>query len=247
MASAEDNSLPSDKPVSVVVPAYNEEATLEATIERILKTCGKCTKEFEIIICDDCSSDRTAEISKALVEKHVEVRGVRNEKNLGIAGTMKRLYTLAEKDWVFLIPGDNEYPPEALEEIMPMLDEYQFVVCRRTIKPYGGYRSLVSGCYHALPKILFGIELYDPGSTKCGKREIYSDIPLISRGVFDEAERLIRAHYLGYRIGHVDIKQTSRDGGVATGARTSLVIQAVVDMLRVWFELMILRRGRKRT
>lgn len=245
-AAATNTSHKESRSVSVVVPAYNEEATLEAAIERIVRTCDACAGDYEIIIADDCSSDGTPQVVAALKQKYPDrLTAVRHEQNQGIARTMIHLYELATREYVFLIPGDNEYPPEALHEIMPMLDECEIVVCRRVVKPYGGYRSLVSGCFHRLPHLLFGVETYDPGSTKCVRRDLYSSIPILSHGVFNEAERLIRAHYWGYKIGTVDIEQKSREGGVATGARTSLVVQAIVDMLRLWLRLVILRRDRK--
>ena len=107
----------------------------------------------------------------------------------------------------------------------------------RTKQPYGVYRHVVSWGYRALPRLLFGVELFDSGSVKLVRRRIYQEIPVGSRSVFAEAERLIRAARAGFEIGKVDIVQEPREGGRAAGARLSTVARAVSDMAALWWRL----------
>jgi len=229
--------------ISILIAAYNEEACLEAAVRRCLSVIADCAEDYEMVMLDDASTDRTAEIMERLRAEHPDrIRVLRHPENRGIAATFEDLYRAATKDFVFLIPGDDEYPPEALREIVPMLASYDIVVCRRSAKPYTLWRKVVSTSFRLLPRILFGVELYDPGSVKCVRYTIITDVPVMSRGVFVEAERLVRAARRGHKIGVVDIVQQPRQGGKARGARWSLVVRAMADLLTVWISLVVLRR-----
>jgi glycosyltransferase involved in cell wall biosynthesis len=229
--------------ISILIAAYNEEACLEAAVRRCLAVIAGCADDYEVVMLDDASVDRTAEIMERLrAEQPDRIRVLRHPENRGIAATFEDLYRAATKDFVFLIPGDDEYPPEALRDILPMLDRCDIVICRRSAKPYTLWRKIVSTSFRLLPRLLFGVELYDPGSVKCVRRSIIADVPVMSQGVFVEAERLVRAARRGYKIGVVDIVQRQRQGGKARGARWSLVVRAMVDLWKVWTSLVVLRR-----
>lgn len=228
---------------SIVIAAYNEAASLEDVFDRCLAVLKKCADDYEIIILDDASTDDTPAIAARIREKHPAiVRVITHEKNRGIAVTFEELYAAASKQYVFDVPADGEYPPEALLEIIPLLDRCDIVICNRVSKNYTLYRRVVSYLYRALPRFLFGAQLYDPGSTKCRPKHAITDIEIKSRGVFAEAERLIRAARRGYRVGKVDIVPQRRIAGDPRGAKISNVLRAGCDLLLVWLRLAVLRQ-----
>ncbi|MBQ18648.1 MAG: hypothetical protein CMJ65_16170 [Planctomycetaceae bacterium] len=229
--------------ISLVIAAYNESATLEGVFARCLLVLEELSDDFEVVILDDASTDETAEIAAAIATAHPDiVRVITHSHNRGIAATFEELNQAATREWVFDIPGDGEYPPEALREIVPLLDTLDIVICNRIFKRYTLYRRLVSWSYRWLPRILFGVELYDPGSTKCRRRTLIEEIPLTSRGVFAEAERMIRAVRRGYRLGKVDVRPERRLAGDPRGADFVNVVGAVIDLLRLWVQLVVFRR-----
>ena len=221
--------------VSLLIPAFNEEATIGAVIEQADAVLRQCAPDHEIIVLDDASTDRTFEIAQDAVRQYASLRVVRHAVNQGIAATFEELYRLANKDFVFLVSGDGQFPPETLLRCVPLLDRYDIVVCRRTYKHYTPYRHAVSLLYRWLPRLLFGIDVIDPGGVKVVKREIYARVPVFSRGVFVEAERLIGAVRAGYRLASVDMVQTPRRAGTSRGARLSTVAAAGMDLIRCWF------------
>jgi dolichol-phosphate mannosyltransferase len=224
--------------ISAVIPAYNEERTLADVVHRTRAVLETVATDWEIVIVDDASADSTPAIIAALeTELGPRLRAHRHEHNRGIAATFEELYQLARLEWVILVSGDGQYPPEAIAEAAKLTDAYDVVVCNRTRKPYGAYRALLSWGYRALPRALFGVDLYDSGSIKLVRREIYRAIAVDSLSVFAEAERIIRAARQGYRIGKVDIEQAPRTGGLARGAATGTVAGAVRDMLALWWRL----------
>ena len=228
--------------LSLLVPAYNEQSTLEEVTRRCIALGNKHADQFEVVICDDGSKDATWQIIQKLCERHPEVRSLRHEVNLGIGVTFEDLYQTARGDIVFMVPGDGQYPPEHIERCLPLMNEYDAVVLARTSKNYTFYRHIVSFCYRWLPRALFGVDLYDPGSVKCFKREIITSIPIVSRSAFAEAERFIRAAKRGCRIGKINIVQEQRSGGKARGAKPSFVLGSLRDMFKLWWQLSVLRR-----
>jgi hypothetical protein len=87
----------------------------------------------------------------------------------------------------------------------------------------------VSDSFNFLPRLLFGVRTHDAGS-----------IELFRSDTFREAERIIRASRRGYRIGAIQVEHHERSRGRATGARVSLVVLSVVDLLRCFWDIVVL-------
>ena len=226
--------------ISIVIAVYNEEQTLRVVFERCLAVLKNCCDDYEILILDDGSTDQSQRIAESLADQHPDVtRVLKHEVNLGIARTFEDLFMAATKELIFDVPGDGEYPPEALYEILPMMSKYDIVVCHRTTKNYSVYRRIVSYWYRMLPKLLFAVDLYDPGSTKCRTQRVIREISVKSKGVFIEAERLLRAVRRGYRLGKVEIAPDRRLAGDPRGAQLANVRAALVDLFRLWLEILL--------
>ncbi|MBI1812966.1 glycosyltransferase family 2 protein [Candidatus Peregrinibacteria bacterium] len=228
--------------VSLVVPAYNEEDSISSTVSRCLKILREIVNDYEVLILDDGSTDSTSTEMECIQREDPEhVRLFRHATNRGIADTFEELYRRATKDIVFLVPADGEFPPEILPECLPLLDRYDIIICRRRIKRYTLYRRVLSALYELLPRFLFGVNLYDAGSVKCIRSSVVRSVPVRSRSVFVEAERLILAAKRGYRIGYVDIAQELRRAGKARGAAFGTVLGAGKDLLLLWVRFFFMR------
>ena len=85
-------SRPTSSPLSISVffPCYNEEANVEATTRAALAALSQVSSDFEVIIVNDGSTDRTGEIADQLAQEHPRVRAVHNRPNLGYGGALQR-------------------------------------------------------------------------------------------------------------------------------------------------------------
>jgi glycosyltransferase involved in cell wall biosynthesis len=235
-----DRQHPYSHGVSICIPAYNEEHTIEEVIKTAAATLQQTELPGEILVLDDCSTDRTWQVLRGLKETVPTLQIRHHEVNQGIARTFGELYHWAKMELVFLNSADGQWKMETLLEMLPLTKRYDLIVARRKEKHYGLNRQIVSWLFNALPLLLFGAKTYDAGSIKLVRRKIY-DIDIKSTGVFAEAERIIRASRLGHRIGFVEVDHSPRKSGKASGAKLSLVIEAVIDLCRCWVDIVLLR------
>lgn len=217
--------------VSVVIPAYNEEATLRSLFDKTIKICTTITNDFEIILCDDASRDGTKKIIEDIASRHPKVKAIYHQQNQGLFKTFEELYMAAVKDYVLLLPGDGQWDPSFLEEASGFKDRFDIIVARRKNKKYALARQINSWFFNHLVLWLFGVELYDIGSVKLVRREIFLKVKVGTQSAFTEAERMLKAYKLGYRIGCIDVEHVSRVQGKASGATLDKIIKAFGDLI----------------
>jgi glycosyltransferase involved in cell wall biosynthesis len=103
--------------ISVVIPAYNEEEGILAVLERVRairpRLAGAGVENMELIVVDDGSKDRTAEI----VETAPDVRLIRHRVNGGYGAALKTGFAAAIGEWIGFLDADGTYPPEHFPEL----------------------------------------------------------------------------------------------------------------------------------
>jgi glycosyltransferase involved in cell wall biosynthesis len=227
--------------VSICIPAYNEEEAIAQAVYEAEETLQKGRVPGDLLVLDDHSSDHTWKVLQRVQKDLPRLQLRRHDVNQGIAATFDELYRWAGRELVFLNAADGQWKMSILLEMLPLMDRFDLIVARRRVKYYGLCRRAVSWAFNALPVLLFATHTYDAGSVKLVRRELY-DIPLISSGVFAEAERIIRASRRGYRIGYLDVDHLPRQAGKASGARLALIAQSLLDLTKCWIHITLLRR-----
>jgi glycosyltransferase involved in cell wall biosynthesis len=227
--------------VSVCFPAYNESATLSEVIERAHTLLAKSGIEYEILLCNDASTDNTGSSANALAARLPHIKAFHNERNKGIRYTFEFLYASATKDFVFLNSTDGQWDTAILFDMLPLTANWDVIIASRKAKHYSAIRTFVSSAFNSIPRILFGVTTYDAGAVKLVRREIITRFTLVSRSPFSEAERLIRAARAGFRIREFPVEVQPRRAGVAQGVRAKLVVEALMDLLRVAWSIYVRR------
>jgi len=220
--------------LSIVVPAYNEAGSIEATIEDALRVGPRVASDLEVLVCNDGSRDETGALAQSVAARDPRVRVLDRVQNRGIEASLRALYANARHEWVFLMSADRQWPMESLVALAEAAEAgADFVIGVRSNKRdvYTPYRQLVSWGYERIVRAL-GAPARDPGSIKLARR-VLLDVPVSSRGVFAEGERLIRAARGGARVVEVSVAFQPRTTGKATGARRDVVATALVDAVRV--------------
>ena len=144
-------SLPS---VSVCFPCFNEEATIADVLLEAHELLAAAALDYEILVCNDGSTDRSgAKIAE--VQKQIpELRVLTHEDNRGIFRTFEDLYAAASKDYVFLNSTDRQWDTRLVFDMLPLARDHDVIITRRTNKPYGPLRAIVSWGFNALPRVL---------------------------------------------------------------------------------------------
>ncbi len=100
--------------LSVVVPVYNEENTLRLIVSELLNL----PRLLEIVIIDDCSTDKTPQILAELGASHAEIRSVRHDRNQGKTAALKTAFRLTRGEIVIVQDADLEYAPEEIPDVI---------------------------------------------------------------------------------------------------------------------------------
>lgn len=115
----------SERPLTVVIPAYNEEKTVAQVIDTVLNVA----LVGEVIVVDDCSKDRTAEIVTAIAEREPRVNLLRHEVNQGKGAALRTGFQGATLPYVIVQDADLEYDPNEFELVVGPLIEDKCDVC----------------------------------------------------------------------------------------------------------------------
>lgn len=225
--------------LSLIIPIFNNEQTAVKQItvcDRILRSF---TSEYEIILCDDKSTDNTKAILKKNFEKNKHINLIFHSKNEGVAKTIKSLYYKAKHDYILLFSVDGDWEPEDIKKMLIKLQKSNadIVIGKRYKTNYTSYRKVVSFFYNFIPRILFGVTTIDAGSIKIIKRALLKKIHIISNSIFFEAEIIIKAKKAGYTITSVPVHYYKVERGSGKGAQLQSVISALKDSINVRLHL----------
>lgn len=143
--------------VSILTPAYNAADYIAETIESVL---AQSYKDFEYIVCDDCSTDNTLNIIRKYASRDPRIAVIRNEVNLGIARTRNRLLEHASGQYIVWQEADDISVSDRIEKQLAFMDSHPEVgICGGTLECFDeegviSYRRYPTG-HAALRKIVF--------------------------------------------------------------------------------------------
>lgn len=149
------------KPISVVIPAYNESKSIAAVIASVSDFMKKEKIEHEIIVVDDCSSDDTAAPARgagAVVVSHPINRGYGASLTTGIKK--------AKYGQILIMDADGTYPVPEIKKLLPYMDDFDMVVGARQGKHYHGspMKRLSREVFHVLISYVTGDHVPDANS-----------------------------------------------------------------------------------
>lgn len=148
--------------LSVVIPCFNEEQGLVRLKEALTKELSAIVPDFEVLLVDDGSKDRTLEVMRRISAEDPRFRYLALSRNFGKEAAMLAGLSQAKGEAVAILDADLQHPPELLARMLPLLDQgYDQVVARRTRKGDGKVRSLISKMYYKMMNRLVDVELED--------------------------------------------------------------------------------------
>ena len=234
------------KSLSIVLPAYNEEENVEQAVEHVSDVARTLDRDYEIILVNDGSSDRTGEIGRQLEKRIPKFRLVEHYPNRGYGGALKAGFEEAEKDLIAFYPGDAQFDFGEVTRLLERLEkEDADIVCGYRIdRQDNAIRRLNAWGWNTVVRLLFGYLCRD---IDCGfklfRRELLDHVNIVSDGAMIDTELLAGAKARGFRIAEAPLTHLPREAGEATGANLAVIAKAFRDLVR--FRLRLSRELRE--
>jgi dolichyl-phosphate beta-glucosyltransferase len=239
----------SERPhTTIVLPAYNEEVRLPASLERVIAFLGEQPYTSEIIVSDDGSVDSTPDIVRRMANGalpvRVALRLVRADRNAGKGAAIRRGVLDARGEYVLFMDADLATPPEESSALVAHLESGAEVAIGSRIQPDGSDMRASQPLQRRMAGKLFTLMrktmrvLPDIDDTQCplkgfradAARAIFHETQL-SGWIFD-AEVLYIARSLGYRIITLPVRWRHVEGS-RLRVRPQMAYEVARDLLRL--------------
>ena len=227
--------------ISVVFPAYNDGGTIASMVAAAWIALQQVTKDFEIIVVNDGSSDYTATMLDEVFRRYPELRVITHPSNRGYGAALRTGFSAATKDWVFYTDGDSQYNPLELVNLVAALHDGVDVVNGYKLTRNDSWMRMVIGrAYHYFVKFLFGIRI----------RDVDCDFRLIPRNILEEIELKSNSGAIclelvkkiqdaGYVFAEVPVNHYSRKYGVSQFFVPWRIIRTLRQLADLYWMLVI--------
>ncbi len=237
------NRLPG---LSVFLPSHNEEGNVERVVGAYLAELPRVTDDYEVIVVDDGSRDRTGAIADRLADSDPHVKVVHHPVNRGYGGAVISGIRAASKPYLLLCDGDGQFDPADLERMTPFVPEYDVVAGRRARRADPLIRRINGMAWSELVRALLGITISD---IDCGfklfKREKLEGMILRAHGAMISTELMARLAGRGAKVKEVDVQHLPRLTGEQSGASLKVVMRAFKELITLYRELKAERQAGK--
>ena len=216
--------------VSVVVPLYNESASVSGLLDALYPVLEKTACRFEVVAIDDGSSDETWQQLKVALPHRRGLKLIRLSRNFGKEAALSAGLENARGDAVIVLDGDLQHPPELISQMVPLWSERGFEIVE-AVKETRGEESVLyrlgAGLFYKLFRMLTG---YDLGPS--------SDFKLMDRKVVDSWRRMEESNlffrgmiaWLGFRRTQIRFAVQHRASGVGKWTLPRLVSFALTAL-----------------
>jgi len=221
--------------LSIVIPVYNEEESVQELAEWITRVCSAHRISFEIIFVDDGSSDSTWDRIEAISEVNQMVKGIRFRRNYGKSPALYTGFAAAKGDVVITMDGDLQDSPDEIPELVKMIRKEGYdMVSGWKKKRYDPFvKRVTSKFYNRTARWSSGIKLHD---FNCGLKAYRLEV-VKSIEIFGEMHRYVPmlVKEAGFRkIGEKVVEHRARKYGV-TKYGLDRFIKGYLDLLTVGF------------
>lgn len=236
---------PTAPALSVILPAFNEEGSIEQAVRRASEALAPLVASHEIIVVDDGSRDETPEILHQLErEMGSTLVVVTHPTNLGYGRALRTGFDTARGRLVFYTDADNQFDLRELAEFLPLMEGRDAILGYRVGRQDGGFRLFVSNGYNTLASLAFGMSVKDLNcSFKLFRREALTSLHLQEEHFFIDTEIVVQLHRAGFRYIQKGVRHYPRIAGRSTVSPTD-VPRTFLALMKLWVKLRLLSTGK---
>jgi hypothetical protein len=217
--------------LSVIFPAFNEEANIRAVVEDACRIIPKFAPIFEIVVVNDGSKDRTREICDDLAMEFSDVRVVHHARNRGYGAALKTGIERARYDVIFFTDSDGQFDLREVATLLEQTDAYDIVAGYRARRHDPPHRLLFAWGWNILVRRVLGIKTRDIDCAfKAFKRHVFDSIQIHSAGAMVNAEIFAQASAFGMTVKEVPVSHFPRRHGEPTGDNVAVISKAFREL-----------------
>ena len=219
--------------ISLVAPAHNEEELIEWAIKKFIADLSGVVADFEIIIIDDGSTDKTGEIASRLATEFKQLKLIRHKQKQGAGAATLTGIKSACKDYLFWVPVDMTLDTKDLPVLLAKLNKADMVIgYRPNRKANSLYRKITSYINYLLIRILSGLPIKDFQHVQIYPKKLFNEITINSRSTFLPPEVIIKACSKGYTFTQVQVACHPRTMGKSKCSSMKVIFRTLFEIFR---------------
>jgi glycosyltransferase involved in cell wall biosynthesis len=224
--------------LSIVLPCFNEEDNVAEAIRSSAAAAAAVSRDYEIIVVDDGSRDRTAAVASTYAQHDPRVRLVLHTVNRGYGAAVRSGIDAARMPWVFLTDSDLQFDLTELADFVPAAADHDLVVGWRILRHDPVHRRLNAAAWNWLVRAVFDLPVRDVDCAfKLVRRDVLESMPLTTGGAMIDTELLVRALARGARLQEIGVHHRPRVAGEQSGANLRVVLRAFRELFGLRMQL----------
>jgi glycosyltransferase involved in cell wall biosynthesis len=218
--------------LSIVLPCFDEEDNVADAIRYATAAAANVSDDYEVIVVDDGSRDRTADVASRFAAADRHVRLLAHASNRGYGAALRSGVGAARMPWVFLTDADLQFDLSELEDFVPCAADADLLVGWRIQRQDALHRRINAAAWNWLVRRLFHLPVRDVDCAfKLVRRDLLERIPLTTDGAMISTELLVRAIASGARLREIGVHHRPRVAGEQSGASPKVVARAFRELL----------------
>ena len=220
---------------------FNEEANIEHAIAYAVEALSQHSRDYEIVIVDDASTDESPELVRRATAGNPRIRLISHDFNQKLGASLRSGFSAAKNELILYMDADLPFDPDVLGRAIramnvtraDVISGYRF---DRTTE--GFRRTLYTILYNWLIRLLFRISIRDINfSFKLMRREVLTAIALKSEGSLIDAELIVKARNHGFIVQQIGLDYFPRVMGTSHLSSPSVIAKIFREMIKLYPEM----------
>lgn len=225
--------------LSIFFPFWNEQDNVEKVVLNAISVAQKVAEQWEIIMVDDGSSDKTLEVCQQIVKKDPHLRVISHQPNRGYGAALKEGFENAKYNLVVFTDGDGQFDFSEITNFLEEIEKADMVIGFRKKRRDNIVRHILMTLLKIWDFIFFRFSFKD---IDCGfklfkKEALYKIMPFRSEGAMITTEILAKAEKKKLKIEQVEVNHYPRKFGAQSGANVQVILRAILESFILWWDI----------